>query len=335
MSRGFCSLFVGVIGINFKTADLVLREAIARGAQSLGEERALFFRHPTVLLSTCNRTEIYFSAENLAEAHSDLLALLRRQINLPFEHRLYSYFGIECFAHLARVTGGLDSAILAETEIQRQVRVAYGKSASLFALPSSLHYLFQKSLKLSKTVRSQFALEKGAPTLYGTLWQIGERILGEIKGKKILLVGYSEINRGFARFLEKKKVGGIALCTRNPESVRMEGISLYDRKVLENWHAFDWIVTASQADDYLIRTGNENSQLILDLSVPRNVDPKMKCALYNIEQINQMMEEKKSEHSAYLAKCNAFVWNNVLTLSRIYQKKSLKTLHVLDSAGME
>src|SRR5207244_4328762 len=145
------------------------REAIARAAQSLSGEKGIFFQHPIVVLSTCNRTEIYFSAENLAEAHSDLLAHFRKQIEEPFEHRLYSYFGIDCFAHLCRVASGLDSAILAETEIQRQVKVAYAAGR---VLPSCLHYIFQKALKVSKGMRNQMAIS--SPTLYTTLWQLAD-----------------------------------------------------------------------------------------------------------------------------------------------------------------
>src|SRR5271154_332014 len=117
MLRNGCYLRVGIMGINYKTSDLSFREKFSRVAEKLSGERALFFKHPTVLLSTCNRTEIYFSAEDLAEAHSDLLAFFRPHI---LEQRLYAYFGIDCFAHLSKVAAGLDSAIIAETEILRQ-----------------------------------------------------------------------------------------------------------------------------------------------------------------------------------------------------------------------
>lgn len=94
-----CSLKIGVIGLNHETADLVFREAVAKGAAILAGEKAIFFPHPTILLSTCNRMEIYFSGEDLAEVHSDLLERLRRQIPEAFAHRLYSYFGLDCFTH--------------------------------------------------------------------------------------------------------------------------------------------------------------------------------------------------------------------------------------------
>lgn len=305
-------LSIGVLGINYKTADLALRESIARGAQSLSGERALFFCYPTILLSTCNRTEIYFSAEDLAQAHSDLLAHLRMQIAEPFEHRLYSYFGVDCFFHLCKVAAGLDSAILAESEIQRQVKVAYANSRKL---PSSLHFVFQKALKVSKEVRSGLALQRGAPTLYGTLWR-----LAEWKNRPILLVGYSEINRGLISFLMHKGIKNISLCTRDPSQVEIEGVRVVSRSVLSRWPEYDVIVCASKADDYLIRGNGNRSQVIFDLSVPRNVDPKVGALIYNIEEVNRLTEQKETAHA--LDRCETFIWENVLKLVRIYRFKT-------------
>ncbi len=298
---------VGVIGLNFKTADLSLREAMARAAQSLADERAIFSRYPVVLLSTCNRTEIYFSAEDLAEAHSDLLAYLRTQIAGAFEHRLYSYFGIDAFAHLCRVAAGLDSAIVAETEIQRQVKVAYARASQLFALPGCVHYAFQKALKVGKLIRNQWA----GRSIYGTMWQTTEW-----KGKRILLVGYSEINRGFASFLMHKGVERFALCTRSPSQVRLEGVEVCDRRALDRWSEYDVVVCASQADDFLIRGAGRGEQVIFDLSVPRNVDPEVgkSAKLYNIDQLTGENPEG--------SRCESLVWENVIRLARIYRTKT-------------
>src|SRR5690554_1094898 len=118
-------LSVGVLGVNHKTANLPLREAIARAVVNL---KSIFLPLQIVILSTCNRTEIYFSAEDLTEGHSHLLSFLRKAIDVPFEQAFYSFFGMDCFFHLCRVAAGLDSAIFAESEIQRQVRVAYSTS---------------------------------------------------------------------------------------------------------------------------------------------------------------------------------------------------------------
>src|SRR5262245_20986881 len=115
---------VGVVGINHKLADLKLREQLAKNCQKcFGSLRAVNEHHHFILLSTCNRTEIYFSSEDLTTTHTYLLSILRMEVEGEFDHKLYSYFGVDSFCHLTRVTLGLDSAIIGETEIQGQVKL--------------------------------------------------------------------------------------------------------------------------------------------------------------------------------------------------------------------
>lgn len=320
-----CVLKAGVIGLNHKTADLALREAMARGANALAGKKAFFFPYPTVLLSTCNRTEIYFSAENLSEAHTDLLSFLRSVVGTSFEQSLYSYFHADCFAHLCRVTAGLDSAIVAETEIQRQVKVAYARSTECLALPSCLHYIFQKALKIGKDLRSGFTLEQKAPSLYTALYQIAEGFWGRLSEKRILLVGYSEINRGLASFLLRKKIGRFYLATRHPESVALEGAEVHGRDLLKSWSAFDWIVTASRSEEPLIAGESGKRHLICDLSVPRNVDPAVgkspRISLLNIEEVNQWIDDRRRLGKESLNLCEEYVWDQVVNHCRIYREK--------------
>ncbi len=230
MLHSGCVLKVGVIGLNHKTADLAFRESMARGAATLSGEKSLFFPHPIVLLSTCNRMEIYFGGEDLPEIHSDLLQWLRGHIPESFEHRLYSYFGMDCFVHLGRVAAGLDSAIIAETEIQKQVKVAYAKACMYSKLPACLHFIFQKSLKLGKTVRSQVQIDRKAPNLFQAIWQLATEKLGNLLEKKIFLIGHSEINRGVAFFLHQKGVQSFTLATAKSCASVVGGCKAVDRR---------------------------------------------------------------------------------------------------------
>lgn len=306
---------IGTFGINHKTANLSVREAVSRAAEVFRGEKAIFFGHPTVLLSTCNRTEIYFSGEDLAEIHQDLLALLRSSIDFPFEHQMYSYFGIDAFAHLARVTSGLDSAILAETEIQRQVKLAY---ANAKFLSPCLHYVFQKALKVGKNVRSMMDSQNES-TLYNTMWQ-----LSSWKGKRILLIGYSQINRGLISYLEHKEVVDLTLCTR---SFRLGNMPTVSRDALENWQEYDVIVCASQAEGYLIKGKGEPHHVIFDLSVPRGVDPNTEACVYNIEELNARIQKKGT--SVYKPQSEEFIWGNVVRLTQIYRMKTSRGLHLV------
>lgn len=274
-------LSVGMVGISFKTAELSLRDAVARATHGLTGEAALFFEHRTVVLSTCNRTEIYFSAPDLAEAHGDLLRFLRREIKGPFEHHLYSTFSMDCLTHLCRVTTGLDSAIVAETEIQGQVKRAYSEAVEL---PSPLHFLFQKALKISKEVRRELPLVRGMETLYGILWSI-IRVHGDSSKMRFLFVGHSDTNRQLISYLKNK--GAYDLCSRHDE-------------ILSQWEEYDVIICASKAPECLIHPKRgTKSCLIFDLGIPRNVDPLVGTlplvTLWNMEQLHKMIERTQDE----------------------------------------
>ncbi len=124
---------IGVVGINHRLAGLELRDSLARICQKkFGSDRITHSNHSFILLSTCNRTEVYFCSDNLPESHSYLINALRGDVSEDFDQKLYSFFGSDCFLHLCRVTAGLDSAIVAETEIQGQVKTAYEKAAQKF-----------------------------------------------------------------------------------------------------------------------------------------------------------------------------------------------------------
>ncbi len=318
-----CVLQVGVLGISFKTADLGLREAVARGVSFLSGEKGLFFRCPTVILSTCNRTEIYFSGDDLASIHSDLLAWLRSLIQESFEHRLYSYFGIDCFVHLCKVASGLDSAVIAETEIQRQVKTAYLQTAQYLSLPSALHYIFQKALKVGKEMRNRFPLHKGSCSLFSAIWRLSLDFFQDRLPQHVLFVGYSELNRLLIPCFQRRGIRKMALCTNKPDSIQLPHVSVAGREVLSSWHAFDLILCASKAGEYLIKGFGMPGRLVFDLSVPRNVDPCVGqlSQLYNMEQVNAYIESHRQQHVVHLRESEEFLRNYVLDLARIYKNK--------------
>jgi len=331
MMRFESVLKVGVIGINHKIANLPFREAMARGASTLSGEKALFFPHPVVLLSTCNRMEIYFGGHDLAAIHADLLQWLRGYIQESFEHRLYSYFGIDCFAHLARVTAGIDSAIFAETEIQAQVKDAYELACQFVKLPSCMHYVFQKALKIGKLIRHQMPMDR-APSLFQAVWQLAHFHLEDAAKARILLVGYSEINRGMIHFLRRRQVEQFTLITNNPSAVSIPKARVLGYETVGFWTEYDWIICASAHDRFLLAGKGRGRHAIFDLSVPRNVDPfvgKSKdTVLYNIEQIDDWIEQKKSKHTGQMESSDALIRQEALRLAHIYGQKT-KTQCVL------
>ncbi len=304
---------VGVIGINHKFADLKRREIFAKICLrqfSPGSERP----HNPILLSTCNRTEIYFSDDDLGLAYHDILSILRTELPDCALNALYSFFREECFAHLCRVTAGLDSAIVGETEIQGQVKQAY-EGASTLASP--MHLLFQKALRTGKKVRTALHLGRGLADTESAIFEAGQSLFGDVHACRVLFVGASEINDKVLRRFRAKGLDDMTLCNRSVEKAEElacgQEVRIEPWHHLDRWHQYDIVVVGTRYPDYLI-TGVpplSDPKLLVDLSVPRNVDPLIErhpmIALYNIERIHHEVEKSRKLKANVLEKAEQII----------------------------
>jgi glutamyl-tRNA reductase len=223
---------VAVVGVSFKNADLAKREEVLLRASPVNV--------PHVLLATCNRVEWYVLEEDLDGVQIE---------------GSYTYLGLDCLRHLTQVAAGLDSAIALETEIQGQVKRAY---AAACLLPSPLHFLFQRSLQLSKQLRALFPSRKGAQCLGQAILELGEQTFGpSYQQEPLLLVGHSSLNRSLLPTLQRE-LPKLFLVTATPGPHPLPTVPF------SSWKEFRWIVVATHSLEGPIR-----SALLIDLSVPR------------------------------------------------------------------
>lgn len=320
-------LSIGVIGISCREAPLELREKVAR----IFQECVVLNK---IILSTCHRIEIYFSDSDLIQTRHQILSIAIQKLG-PLEFpEFYSYFGSECFLHLVYVTAGLDSAILAESEIQRQVKVAYEQARMDLKLPASVHYLFQKSLKLAKTARSVFPIFQTSTHLEGVIYRLIKN--WSQKDCRILWIGYSEMNKKILHYFWKKNYPQMTLATKfikAAENFALNyGISLKGYEEVERWDHYDVIITATAAFQFLIssRAHFQKRHFLLDLSVPRVIDPCLKfhplISLLNMEEIGKIFEEKHKKCLTEVDAVKVFLQNKVEQHLHFYQKKTLVTL---------
>lgn len=310
---------IGVLGINFKSADIHVRELVSKACQ---KRLSYFHTHPfsCVLLSTCNRTEVYFSAPNLADAHSEILHILREEIAVSFEHQLYTYFGFDCFLHLALVAAGLDSAIIAESEIQRQVKLAYEQTTLYEDLPSCMHYLFQKSLKMGKLIRT---IVKSPGTLEKILLEMSQNF------NDVLFIGNSEINRKIIAYFKRKSTKSLTLCTRSlpsaQEMAKKDNIALLPWNELLSWQQFPLVICGSNAPYYLLTPPQEKitTRLVIDLSVPRNVDPSLEdyLPLFNMQTLTPLLQMRQQKNSDEIHYAITLIFNNTKRYMTLFQQK--------------
>lgn len=334
---------VGVVGINHKLADLKLREQLAKACQRrFGAINSVHLDHRFVLLSTCNRTEVYFASDDLAVTHSYLLNILRQEVYEEFEQKLYSYFGIDCFSHLSRVTAGLDSAIVAETEIQGQVKSAYEVAMHYSSLPADLHYMFQKSLKIGKDVRSRLQLGRGMPNLEHAILQIGSHFFSQFQHVRILFVGASEINQKILHFFVSKAFENITLCNRSQEAASNLAeklqIPVLEWENFSQWHEYDCIIFGTKAPEYLLRRELlpeklNSKKLVIDLCVPRNVEPNVgrnsQITLLNIDQINRTLQIRKTHMTHTLKSAETLIASAAQKQTSLFLEKESKRQRLL------
>ncbi|MBS0614952.1 MAG: hypothetical protein JSR58_00175 [Verrucomicrobia bacterium] len=288
-------MHIGVLGTNYSRSDIAFHEKVVRAFELLSQGK-----WPAVFLTTCHRAEIYFSGENIYAMEAALFQALACHLKELIGNELYSLIGRDCFAHLISVTSGLDSVIKGESDIQRQVKVAYSAAKDVVSLPSALHFLFQKSLKVAKEIRSQPSWNPK-----GSLEKTVSDLVLKENPKSILIVGNSQINRKIIHHLHH---GAITLCTRTPQAAESfaldHGLSLCDTRVLEDWASFDVVISATHASSYLIRdTAKElKTRLILDLSVPRTVDPLLRrhaLTIRNMEDLRVLMQNNDGLEQPY------------------------------------
>lgn len=328
---------IGVLGVNHKSAEIAIREQVAQACQiRLPRDGEVAENYHCVVLSTCNRSEIYFSSDNLAEAHSVLLNLLREEIDIPFEHKLYSFFGFDCFIHLATVTSGLNSVIIAETEIQRQVKIAYEETMLHYNLPSCMHFLFQKSLRLGKQIRSEFLLSQNQVTVPKILFQISESLFKNLSEQPILFVGNSVINRKVMTYFKRKGVKRITLCTRALHSAKefaeKEELQLLPWERLSLWQEYSIIICGSNAPHVIANKPEDklNTRLIFDLSIPRNVDPSLsrhpQFLLLNIEELTALIEGKQEKNLIEINRAEMVILESVQRYHDLFRQKEKRVL---------
>ncbi len=295
---------VGVMGINHRLAGVRLRELIAKACQKyFGSNKIAHPRHSFVLLSTCNRTEVYFSSDDPAASHSYVLHLLREEVEENFEQKIYSFFGYDCFFHLARVTAGLDSAILAETEIQGQVRLSYENSANSSSLPGELHFIFQKSLQIAKQARNRFLPHIGDASLEHAIWHFCKG--AGLVQPNILFVGASQVNQKNLWYFQKRRFGKLWIANRTDEKAYVLaddlGIDVLPWKQLHQWRFFDVVCCATKAPVHLLHPCEKAAtKLYFDLAVPQNILPlrSLQHAIFDIDQLQNYVRQRQAHLEA-------------------------------------
>ena len=196
------------IGLSHKTAPVEVRERLAlsdaRAAEFVRDLHGVPDIQEVVVLSTCNRTELYLVVDDPVEAESTVLGMLARQASIrptALTGAIYSHRNCEAARHLYRVSSGLESMIVGEDQIQGQVRRAYEAALERETTGPLTNHLFKAALSTGKRVRSETAISEGNLSLPSVSAMLAAEALGDLRGRRVVIIGTGESSELAARAL--------------------------------------------------------------------------------------------------------------------------------------
>jgi glutamyl-tRNA reductase len=285
---------VVVIGLNHRTTplDLLERMTIADAAlpKALHDLVSRTDVSEAVVLSTCNRTEVYAVAERFHGAYQDIRDFLAEVAFLApedFSDHLYTHYDAPAVAHLFSVAAGLDSAVLGESEILGQVKVAWDRAREEGAAGPGLNLLFRHALEAGKRARSETGIARSITSVSQAAVALAADRLGGLAGRRILVLGAGEMGEAMALGLAKAGAADIAVANRTwdraVELARRAGgravrlLDVPDAMVevdvlLSSTGAASPLLEVDEVERILERRGGR-PLLIVDIAVPRDVDP--------------------------------------------------------------
>lgn len=308
------------IGISHRTAAVEMRERFAFAPEELPEALATLRERfgGAVVLSTCNRTEIYVSnsgTETPDELAQALLALKRFPEDEPAPP-FARMIGMHAVRHLYRVASGVDSMVVGEDQIAGQVREAMLAAQEQGALDTTLRRLFDSAVGVGRRARSETAIGRNAVSVSSTAIALAKRLLGDLSSRTVLLVSAGEAGKLAARHVREHGNSRLLVTNRNPERAeelvaRLGGRSVPFDRLGETLAEADVVLSSSSAQHYLIerptvetalRERGERPLVFIDIAVPRDVDPAVAelpgVHVYDIDDIQAMAEENLRARSA-------------------------------------
>jgi glutamyl-tRNA reductase len=320
------------VGLSHHTADVETRELYA-GVRSGEALRAAVGCKEALVLTTCNRVEVYASAEQPIATEEVVRALRQSGAANEETGAFYRYEGEASATHLFRVVAGLDSMVIGETEILGQVKKAYEVARETGSAGPLLHRLFQRAFRVAKQVRSSTDITRGAVSVGSVAVELAVRIFGELRRRKVLVLGAGETSERTARALNSRGVTDIRVTNRSFDRAEALAALVGGRAVPFNeWtqqcREIDILISSTSADEPLLtpaalapmlRGRADQPLFIIDIAVPRDVAPEVNdiegVYLYDIDSLQSIAEQSLALRRQQMAAAEKIIAEHVTDFS--------------------
>ncbi len=302
-----------VVGLSHRTAPVEVRERLAVAPQDLERElreiAELAGLEEALLISTCNRVELYATSANPLKATQEAKETLSARLgDAASDGVLYQERGIDVVRHVFRVASSLDSLVVGEPQILGQVKEAFDAATGAGTVGTLLGRCFTQAFATAKRVRNETGIAEGTVSVSSIACELATKIFGDLEGRRTLLLGAGEMGESAARSLRQT---GTNLHVINRSEERAQALAKacggravpYERLTTELADA-DVVIASTASPKFLltpelmkgvVRTRRHRPLFIIDIAVPRDVDPRVgnmdNVFVYDVDDLQQVAEE--------------------------------------------
>jgi glutamyl-tRNA reductase len=342
-------MYIDLVGLNHHTAPIAIREKLALNIINADELWQQLRSHGAygLVLSTCNRTEVYISADKIGDAKKTIFDFLHSYLDTQDDTLLKHTYVLDSEAavkHLFHIASGLDSMIVGEYEVLGQVRQALEIAEQNKVVDLSLRSIFQHAIRVGRRVRSETDISKNALSASSVAVDLAIKTIGDIEDINMLVIGAGEAGRLVAQVAKDMGVPDIAVTNRThakalglTESLGVTAIDM--EKLDEALVNCNCIVTCATVPNYLLdadkvaaamqkRAGDR--LLIIDIAVPRNVSPNVakveNVFLYNIDDLSKITEKNRKKRESETEKAKLIISDEMIRFNEWWSQSRVRPL---------
>jgi len=328
-----------VVGLSHRTSPVEWRERFAFPEQAIAPAlerlRSEGLASEGVILSTCNRVELYAAT---ARDDADTLRALRDFLircsrhSGPVTHEIYLHGEPHSIEHLFRVASGMDSMVLGETEVLGQLKKAYDLALQHKHTGPVLNKAFQKAFNVAKHIRTSTGIQRGSVSVASVAVELAEKIFDKLSERTVMVIGAGDTSEKTARALLSRGAKSVLVSNRTFERADEMARALGGRAVrFEDWDkeftGIDIVISSTSAPHYVLdRTKlaplmdlrKNRPLLLIDIAVPRDIEPEVNFLenvyLYNVDDLQTLADDSMRQRKDELERCEAIIRDKAKSL---------------------
>ncbi|MGG4218938.1 glutamyl-tRNA reductase [Paenibacillus jamilae] len=341
-------MHIVVVGLNYRTAPVEVRERFTFAEQDLPKALEQLKLTKSVLegvvVATCNRTEIYVVVDRLHMCGYFIRSFMEQWFGIPRDHftqHLYIYEDEQAIRHLFRVTCGLDSMVIGETQILGQVKNAFLQAQSQKITATWFNMLFKQAVTLGKRAHSETSIGESAVSVSYAAVELGKRIFGMFTDKKVLILGAGKMSELTVKHLYSGGAAEVIVANRTLSRAedlasKFNGTPVTMEEGMNRLADVDIVISSTGAQGYILDRSRVEASMkrrqsrplfMIDIAVPRDLDPAIgelqNVFLYDIDDLEGIVESNLEMRRTEAAKIEHMIEDE---LSEFYQW--LKTMGV-------